>query len=304
MSFRIFVTGSGLAPAAETLLHDEGCVSETGDPRDTPADLVAKLTAFNPDGLIVRQGQITAEVLAAAQNLKVICKHGVGLDNIDVEAAKRRGIPVHITGGANTEAAAEHTLALILALLRDVPYEDRRIRGGLFDKRSYAGQELAGKTVGLIGFGRIGRRVAELLPPFHAKAVAYHPSGIATLKDVLSQADIVSLHCPLTPETRGMICAETMLQMKRGVYLINTARGGLVNESDLIRALHDRHIAGAALDVFEAEPLAVDNLLLQLENVILTPHVAGSSDQSLANMGLESVRTVLGVLRSKTSAAG
>lgn len=311
MSYRIFITGSGIAEEAQQLLREENCTFEVGDPKDTPEDLVRKLKAFNPDSLIVRQGKITAEVQDAAPNLKVICKHGVGTDNIDIQAAAQRGIPVMFTPFANFESVAEHTLALILSLIRRIPNEDKRIRNGVFDKKKYDGLELPGKTLGIIGFGHIGRRLAELVAPFKMKVLAYHPSctgealapyisKVKNAADIFPQADIISLHCPLTPETKGMINIKTISQMKQGVYIINTARGGIVNEKDLFRALQEGRVGGAALDVFEVEPPAADHPLFQLGNVIFTTHVAGASDNSLKNMGTDSVKNVLAVLNGES----
>lgn len=309
MGSRIFLTGSGIAAEARQRLERQECLIEVGDPRDTPADLARKLKVFRAHGLIVRQGKISAEVLDAAEDLKVICKHGVGLDNIDVAAATRRGIPVFFTPGANFESAAEHTLALMLALTRRVPAEDRRVRRGVFDKAKYDGLELRGKTLGLVGFGRIARRLAELVVPFRMRVVVYHPSStqerlpthvakVGAVAALWAEADIVSLHCPLTAQTKGMISAQSIARMKRGVHLINTARGGLINEPDLVQALRDGHVRGAAMDVFETEPLAAESPFSTMENVILTPHVAGTSDRSSRNMGIEAVKHVLSVLKA------
>lgn len=315
MSFRIFVTGSGLAEEARQLLKEQGGVYEAGRPADTPEDIAAKLEAFDPDGLIVRQGKITAQVLDAAPRLRVVCKHGVGTDNIDVEAAGRRGIPVLYTPMANCESVAEHALALILALLRRIPYEDGRVRKGVFEKQGYEGQELLGKTLGIIGFGRAGRRLAELIGPFGAAVLAFDPlcpeaplashvTRVSDLEQIYSRADIISLHCPLTPETRGMIRKSSIDRMKPGVYLINTARGGIVREDDLLEALKEGRIRGAALDVLETEPPGPGHPLFELDSVILTPHVGGMSDHSFKNMGLEAVRNVLAVLTGGTPSEG
>lgn len=310
MSYRIFVTGSGIAEEARQLLLKEQCIVDTGDPKDTPADLIRKLAAFNPDGLIVRQGKITAEVQNAAPQLKVICKHGVGMDNIDCVNAAQRGIPVMFTPFANFESAAEHTLALLLSLVRRIPLEDKRIRGGVFDKKKYEGLELYEKTLGIIGFGKIGRRFAELVAPFKMNVLVYHPSAteeplpgylskVKHIADLLPRADIISLHCPLTPETKGLVNKQTIATMKKGVYIINTARGGLVNENDLVQALQEGRIAGAALDVFEEEPPPANHPLFTLENIIFTTHVAGMSDNSVKNMGIQSARNVLAVLKGE-----
>jgi D-3-phosphoglycerate dehydrogenase len=308
MSYRIFITGSGIAEEARQFLKDENCTFEVGDPKDTPNDIVKKLRIFNPDGVIVRQGKITGDVQDASENLKVICKHGVGTDNIDIVAATKRGIPVMFTPRANYESAAEHTLALILSLIRRIPIQDKRIRNGIFDKKNFDGVELLGKTLGIIGFGHIGRRLSELIDPFKMNVVVYHPSytdetlpkyilKVQNVEDIFPQADIISFHCPLTPDTKGMINKQTIDRMKKDVYLINTARGGLVNESDLFQALQDRRVSGAALDVFEIEPPPADNQLFTLDNVILTTHIGGVSDNSLRNMGMAAVKNVLAVLK-------
>ena len=310
MNYRIFITGSGIAEEAQQRLLQENCVFEQGDPNDSPEDLARKLQAFNPDALIVRQGKITAAVQEAASNLKVICKHGVGTDNIDIEAATRRGIPVLYTPRANFEAAAEHTLALMLSLLRRIPLQNCHIRDGVFDKKQYDGLELFGKTLGIVGFGHIGRRVAELVAPFKMRILVYHPSCTAetlppyitkvkSVQELLPQVHVLSLHCPLTPETRGLVNRHSIAQMQPGVCIINTARGGLVHEGDLIQALHDGRVGGAALDVFESEPPAADNPLFKMDRVIVTAHVAGMSDNSFKNMGLAAVENVLAVLKGK-----
>jgi D-3-phosphoglycerate dehydrogenase len=205
---------------------------------------------------------------------------------------------------------AEHTLALILSLIRRIPSQDKCIRAGVFDKKNYQGIELLGKTLGLIGFGRVGRRLSELIAPFKMKVLVYDPvssinvlpgniTEIKKLENIFVQADIISLHCPLTKDTKHLINKQTISQMKKGVYLINTARGGIVNESDLFQALQEKRIGGAALDVFEVEPPKKNNPLFKLENVILTTHIGGVSDNSLKNMGIGAVKNVLAVLKGE-----
>ncbi len=183
-------------------------------------------------------------VLESASNLKVICKHGVGTENIDINAASKKGIPVLFTPWANYESVAEHTLALILALIRRIPSQDASIRCGKFDKSKFDGLELFGKYLGIVGFGHIGRRLAELVAPFKMVVLAYNPLDVKKisqpyirkvqhLEDLYVQSDIISLHCPLTPDTKNMINEHSIRQMKPGVMLINTARGGLIKETDL-----------------------------------------------------------------------
>jgi D-3-phosphoglycerate dehydrogenase len=250
-------------------------------------------------------------VQKAAPALQVICKHGTGTDNIDVAAATAAGIPVLYTPFANFESVAEHTLALMLSLARQIPQEDRRIRSGVFDKKHYGGLELNGKTLGLIGFGKIARRLCELVAPLRMRVLAYHPSAkpeplpeyitkTADVMTVFREADVLSLHCPLTEQTRHLVNRETLAAMKRGALLVNTARGEIVNEADLLAALESGQLGGAALDVFEKEPLPADHPFVNMPQVICTPHVAGASDYSLRNMGMQSVQQVLAVLQGET----
>jgi D-3-phosphoglycerate dehydrogenase len=310
MSFRVFVTGSGISRDAQNFLENEDCVLMQGDPVDSPTDIVRKMASFSPDALIVRQGHINDDVIAASADLKVICKHGTGTDNIDIDAASRRNIPVMYTPDANYESAAEHALGLILSLFRKIPEQDRNVRNGNFDKKGFSGQELLGKTLGLVGFGRVARRLSELVAPFKMAVVVYDPFGTeealppyiskaSSLADVLCQSNIVSLHAPLTPDTRGMINSDTLALMKNDAYLINTARGPIVNEGHLIKALQDGQIMGAALDTFEEEPPPADSPLYHMDNVVLTMHTAGNSDLSLKNMAMGSARNVLSALRNE-----
>lgn len=310
MSFRVFATGSGISEDAQDFLKSEGCIVQQGDPTDSPTDIARKVAHFVAEALIVRQGNINDDVIAASANLRVICKHGIGTDNIDIDAASRRNIPVMFTPDANYECVAEHTLGLVLSLIRKIPWQDRRIRRGDFDKKGFSGQELLGKTLGLVGFGRIARRLSELVAPFNMPVVVYHPSHtketlppyitkVSSLAEVLGQADIVSLHLPLSANTRGMINSDTFSMMKKDAFLINTSRGPIVNEGHLIKALQGGQLMGAALDTFEKEPPPSDSTLYHMDNVVLTMHTAGNSDSSLKNMAMGSAHNVLAALRNQ-----
>ncbi len=310
MGYRIFVTGAGLAEEAQQRLQREGCVVQLGEPGDTSAAIARRLAEFHADALIVRGGAITADVLEATPDLRAICKHGVGTDNIDIAAATARRIPVAFTPLANYESVAEHTLAMILALLRRVTIQDRRVRSGVFDKKGYDGVELRGKTLGLIGYGKSARRLAQLVAPFEADIIVYHPSRTReTLpervakaqqaEDVFRAADILSLHCPLTHETRHLVDHHAIGLMKRGAYLVNTARGSLVSEPDLVQALRGGRLGGAALDVYDVEPPAPDDPLFTLDNVVFSTHVAGTSDNSFTRMSMASADNILAILRGE-----
>jgi len=298
------VTSSAIAAEAMERLAERGCVTEFASGSESAAELAGKVAAFRPDALIVRKGVIDRAVLEASGALRAITKHGVGVDRIDVETATRMGIPVMITPRANFESVAEHALALLLAVVRRVPDQDRRLRRGEWANKGFNGAELLGKTLGLVGYGRIARRLAELVRPFRMDVLAFDPyqepeapvRKAATLGEMLAAADVVSIHCPLTPGTRGLIGREELSLMKPGACLINTARGAIVDEAALAEALREGRIAGAGLDTFEQEPPAEDNPLLSMDTVVATSHVGGFSDSSFRNMGLGAVENVLTVL--------
>ena len=305
--FRIYVTSNTLADEAKVILSENGCITQYGNPLDSPEELKEKLRVFNPDGLIVHQGKIRKDTLEVLPDLKVISKHGVGVDSIDIEAATTKCIPVMITANANYESVAEHSLALLLSLMRRIPTQNSALKAGVFNKTDYDGEDLLNSTVGMIGFGRIGKRFAELLSCFNTNILVYDPyvnskqlaSNIKLVNEVeilFKSSDIVSLFCSLHPDTKGIINKSTLSLMKQSSYILNTARGALINEADLIDALQQKCIAGAALDTFEIEPPAKNNPLFKLDNVILTSHVGGTSKNSLINMGVGAVNNAISVL--------
>ena len=274
----------------------------------TPDELCAILPGY--DALIVRsETKVTAAVLLAGTTLRVVTRAGVGTDNIDVPAATERGIVVLNTPGANTIAAAEHTLALMLALLRQVPRADASLRAGKWERKQFVGSELYRKALGILGFGRIGREVAARAQSFGMEVLIYDPFVTAAAAEaigaialpfdaVLERANIVTLHLPLSVETRGVIGARELARMRRGAFLINCARGGLVDEAALAEALTSGQIAGAALDVFEREP-PIGSPLLALPNVVVTPHLAASTDEAQEGVGLVAAETTLAALRGE-----
>lgn len=252
------------------------------------------------DALIIRaNGAVTARLMDVAPKLKVIGRHGVGIDAIDLDAARERGIIVCNTPMANVESVAEHTVGLMIAVSKHVARADKAIREGRWEVRyEYIGRELSGCTLGLMGIGRIGRRVAEIchlafsMPVLYYDVVSYPQAEEALgarklpLNDVLEQADYVSVHVPLLPATRRMIGREQFGLMKEGAIFINTARGPIVDEAALLEALTDGHLAGAGLDVYSVEPVTAENPLLHLENVVLTPHIAAHTHDALRAMSL------------------
>ncbi|HEX8557825.1 MAG TPA: phosphoglycerate dehydrogenase [Pyrinomonadaceae bacterium] len=278
------VSESGLAPLREAGFALEKRTGLKG------AGLAEAVSAA--DGLVVRsETRVTAELLEAAGRLRVIGRAGVGVDNIDVAAATQRGVVVMNAPDGNTMTTAEHTLALLLALARNIPQGQASLKAGRWERKRFVGVELRGKTLGVVGLGRIGRVVASRALGFEMKVVAFDPfvapeqareQGIelASLEEVCERADFVTIHSPLTPETRGLIGAREFARMKRGVRVINCARGGLVDERALHEAIRDGRVAGAALDVFEEEPPPAGHPLLALEEVVATPHLGASTKEA------------------------
>ena len=248
--------------------------------------------------LVRSETQLTEEVVAQSPHLRVIGRAGIGVDNIDIDAATRRGIAVLNTPGGNTVSAAEHGIALLLSLVRNVPGAVESMRRGEWDRKRFSGTELRGKTMGLLGLGRIGAHVATIARAFGMEVVAHDPYlsegraaelrvKLVALDELLECADAVSLHLPLTPETRNIMDARRLGLMKPTAVLLNTARGGLVDEDALREAVATNRIAGAAIDVFETEPLPAGDPLREAERIILTPHLAASTAEAQERVSLE-----------------
>jgi len=244
------------------------------------------------EGLIVRsETKVTADLIDSAARLRVIGRAGVGVDNIDVPAATARGIVVMNAPDGNTITTAEHTIALLVALARSVPQANLSLKSGKWERKSFIGTELQGKTLGIIGLGRIGRVVAKRALALGMKVVAFDPFVVADsardleidlqpMEEVLARADFLTVHTPLTAETRSIVGASAFAKMKAGVRIINCARGGLIDEAALYQAIKSGKVAGAALDVFESEPPPNDHPLLQLDEVIVTPHLGASTTEA------------------------
>lgn len=248
-------------------------------------------------------------VLDAAKNLKMIQRTGVGIEMLDKEEIKRRGIPVYVNAGVNARSVAEHTLALMLACLKRIPAIDKQVRQGIWKKQETGTSchELYGKTVGLVGMGAIGKQVAEYLHVFGAEIVytdinrlpaeleqRYNASYIPLLEELLPQVDILSLHCPLTADNKEFINKKTLALMKKNTIIINTARGKLIDEPALYHALKEGRVCAAGLDVHYEEPISINNHLLStLENVILTPHISGLSFETFYVMMADAVKNII-----------
>jgi D-3-phosphoglycerate dehydrogenase len=264
------------------------------------------------EGIVIRaNGQVTRELMAAAPRLKVVGRHGVGVEAIDRPAAAELGITVVNTPYANDESVAEQCLGMIVALAKRMLEADRAIRAGDWNSRyRLVGVEVQGKTLGLVGFGKIGQRLAAMAHYGFDMPIVYHdvvgyPDAEARLgarrlplADVLAESDFVSLHTPLVAETRGLIDETAMRLMKRSAFLINSARGPVVDQASLIRALQEGWIAGAGLDVFDPEPLPSDSPLLTMNNVVLSPHMAAHTDEALYRMAMV-ITDVLAVIEGR-----
>jgi D-3-phosphoglycerate dehydrogenase / 2-oxoglutarate reductase len=254
--------------------------------------------AADVDALLVRgRTKVTTEVIAVAKRLKVIGRSGTGVDTIDTKAAQDRHIAVVNAPGANAQSVAEHTMALMLAVSRHIVPAVNSVKAGKWEKANYHGMELQGKTLGILGMGHIGSRVAKLAEAFGMTVLFYVRGG--DLATVLKQSDVISIHLPLTDETRGRIGAKELASMKRTAMLINTARGAIVDEKALVSALQEGTIAAAALDVYEKEPLSPDSALLKLTNVILTPHVGADSPESENRASLSVAQDIHRVLQGE-----
>jgi len=297
-NYRI-LAADGVSPKGIAVLtdspHFEVEVSSSGLKED---ELIARIADI--DALVIRSAtKVTAKALAAATRLKVIGRAGVGVDNVNVEAATERGIVVMNTPGGNTLSTAEQTFSLLLALSRKIPQAHASMVAGKWDKKSFEGTELNGKTLGIIGMGRIGGEVARRAIAFGMNVIAYDPYLVTSrarslqveladdLGTLLGRADFITVHMHLTAETKYILNAATIAKCKPGVRIINCARGGLVEEAALFEALKSGHVAGAALDVFEKEPPADDLPFRSLPNVVLTPHLGASTSEAQENVGIE-----------------
>ncbi|GEL19095.1 phosphoglycerate dehydrogenase [Pseudonocardia asaccharolytica] len=288
-----------LAPSAVAMLGDDVEIRHV-DGTDRPALLAAVADA---DALLVRSAtKVDAEALAAATRLKVVARAGVGLDNVDVAAATARGVMVVNAPTSNIVSAAEHAVALLLAVARHVPAADASLRQGQWKRSFYTGVELNGKTVGVVGLGKIGQLVAQRLAVFGVELIAYDPYvaparaaqlgiELVELEALLRRADVISIHLPKTPETLGLIGKDQLAITKPGVLIVNAARGGLIDEEALAEAVRSGHVGGAGIDVYLKEP-TTSSPLFELENVVVTPHLGASTDEAQDRAGTDVARSV------------
>lgn len=300
MAHRILVTDKLAEEGLEILRAQPGLEVVVNTKFDPPALREALKEA---DGIVIRSGtQLTAEVLKDQPRLKVIVRAGVGVDNIDVPTATRHGIVVMNTPGGNTVSTAEHTMALMLALSRNVAKANDSLKGGRWDRNKFTGSQLGGKTLGIVGLGRVGQAVAKRAQGFDMRVLGFDPflsaersaelgiESVSPLDDLWGQCDYITLHTPLSAETRNLVGPAEIAKMKPGVRIINCARGGLIDEDALAEALTAGKVAGAAVDVFEPEPPPTDNVLVNHPQVLVTPHLAASTEEAQISVAVEAAR--------------
>jgi len=292
--YKILMTYKNTEGLEKLLEHPE--IQVDIKPKPSQEELVNLIKGY--DGLLIRsEVKVTKDVIEAADTLKVICRAGTGVDNVDLQAATKKGIIVMNIPGGNTVSACEHTIGLILAMMRNIPQAHSSLKSGKWEREKFVGNELQGKTLGLIGLGRIGSEVAKRMKAFDMKVIAYDPYvsedyanqlgvELRSFEEVIKEADIISLHIPKTEETKNLINKDVMAKMKYGICIVNCARGGIINENDLYEMLKSGKIAAAALDVFEKEP-TTSSPLFELDNVIVTPHLGASTEEAQVKIAKE-----------------
>jgi D-3-phosphoglycerate dehydrogenase len=302
---RVFlVTGSDLAPQALALLQDYEIVFAGRTPAED--DIVALCRRHDPVAIIVRYGKVGAAAMDAAPGLKVISKHGSGTDTIDKPAANARGIEVVAAVGANAAAVAEQALALLLACAKSIVALNERMHAGHWDKATHKSVELEGRTVGVIGLGAIGLRFARMADAIGMRVLGFDPyaKGLPSyvapveLEAIWRESDAISLHCPLTAENAKLIDAKTLAACRKGVIVVNTARGGLIDEAALLDAVRSGQVAGAGLDSFAVEPMTAPHPFHGEARIVLSPHIGGVTADAYVKMGVVAAQNALAVLNA------
>lgn len=303
----VLIIGGDIAPKASAWANERGLALDSCKSYPSEDELVEAANAVGAQALILRMGTISRGAIERIPTLKVIAKHGVGFDTIDTAAAADHGVIVLVAGGANALSVAEQALALLLAVARSTAWLDRRLRAGEWDKSTYSGVEISGRSIGLIGLGVIGRAFLDLLGPFNMTVRIYDPylpddqfpvgsERVETITALLADSDIISLHCPLTDQNRNLIDAGAFATMKPEAILINTARGGLVDQDALFVALRDGLIRGAGLDTFAKEPTSADSPLWTLPNIVGSPHVGANTVEARDRVGMSCVDQIVAYL--------
>jgi len=307
VAYRVLVTDK-LADEGLALLRAETDIEVVVTTKLDLAGLRAALA--EADGIVIRSGtQLTAEVLRDQHRLKVIVRAGVGVDNIDAAAATRQGVVVMNTPGGNTVSTAEHTMAMMLALSRNIARADASLKSGKWDRNKFTGTQLGGKTLGVVGLGRVGLAVAERAQAFDMTVLGFDPflssdraaalgiESVSPVDDLWGRCDYITLHTPLTDETRNIVGAAALAKMKPGVRIINCARGGLIDEAALIEALDSGRVAGAAIDVFDPEPPPADLPVIRHPGVLVTPHLGASTEEAQVSVAVEAAQLITNYLK-------
>lgn len=308
MSKTILVTGPDLHPSAAQYVRDHGYETVHTPPYADSAVIKEYIHKTGAVGIVSRMGRIDASVLADAGSLKVISKHGVGVDNIDLQAAADRGIPVLVATGANAVSVAEHAIALLMTCVKRILPLDTSLREGRWEKPGFKGREIAGATLGLMGMGAIARATGKIAVGLDMKIIGYDPyasdeafaaigaNRCDSFEELLAGSDFLSLHCPLTDQTRGLLDAEAFSKMRDGAFVINTARGGLIDEAALLEAVRSGKLAGAGLDSFAVEPPAADHQFWDEPRIVVTPHIGGVTAEANARVGVDAVSGIISYL--------
>lgn len=305
----VLVTATTVSELAQNLLRAGGA-DIVFVPGSVDEDALIAAFTRQPVAAVLLRGSppFTAKVFAAARDLKIIAKHGAGVDSVDMASACKHGVAVMVAGGANADAVAEHALAMMLSLARELPRFDREMRQGGWRDLNHFTRDFHVRTVGIVGYGQIGERTARLVQAcgaqvvIHTRSQLVPPAGMTIEPDLnrlLERVDILSLHCPLTEKTRGMLGAAQFAHMKPGALLINTARGPVVDEPALVDALHGGKLAGAGLDTFAMEPPDPANPLFALPNVLITPHIAAATTDAMVRMGTIAANNIISYLRGE-----
>jgi D-3-phosphoglycerate dehydrogenase len=309
VAHRVLVTDK-LAEEGLALLRAEPDIEVVVDTKLAKDPAALKAALADADGIVIRSGtRLTAEVLQGQSRLKAIARAGVGVDNIDVPSASKQGIVVMNTPGGNTVSTAEHTMALLLALSRNVAPACASLKAGKWERNNFTGSQLEGKTLGIVGLGRVGLAVAQRALGFGMTVVAFDPFfsaekaleyGIehaSTLGELWPRCDYLTVHTPLTPETRHVVNAQAIAAMRRGVRIVNCARGGLIDEAALVAALDSGQVAGAAIDAFDPEPPPADDPLVNHPKVLVTPHLGASTEEAQVSVAVEAARLLIDYFR-------
>lgn len=299
----VIMTSPRLAAEAVALLEGAGARIHYMEPFPTPEAIAALARSVGAVAILSRQGPVTAAVMEAAPSLRVVARHGVGVDDVDVAEALRRGIVVTRAPGSNTQAVAEHTIAMILALAKRLPELSAQVAAGEWRRGNDMVRDVAGLRLGLVGLGSIGQAVARFAAGLGMQVAAYTrspgSSDVTRMPDLpalLARSDVLSLHLPYSPGVRHLIGRAELAMLPAEAIVINTARGGLINEAALLEALENGHLSGAGLDVFEGEPPELGNALRRHPAVIATPHVSGVTEGSLITMGVMAAECIVAVL--------